>query len=135
MAETKPSILIVEDEPTLNEAYITLLKQAGYTAKSAHNGAEALSVLEQEEPDIIFLDLRMPVMDGIEFLKNYRPRENHPNVEIIVFSNYDMQKEVDEAYTLGAHRYILKAWASPKEFLRIIEDTLAAKNSSQPPSL
>lgn len=135
MSEKKPSILIVEDEPTLNEAYITLLQQAGYQARSAHNGAEALSLLEQEEPDIIFLDLRMPVMDGIEFLKHYQPREKHPSVEIIVFSNYDMQKEVDEAYQLGAHRYILKAWASPKEFLRIIEDTLTAKSSNQPPSL
>ncbi|MNR68716.1 transcriptional regulator NarL [compost metagenome] len=64
----------------------------------------------------------MPVMDGIDFLKQYRPKENHPDVHIVVFSNYDMQAEVDEAYNLGAERYVLKAWASPKELLKIVKD-------------
>jgi len=47
-------------------------------------------------------------------------------VRVIVFSNYDMQNEIDEAYGLGADRYILKAWASPKELLRVVKDTLEA---------
>lgn len=122
-----PSILIVEDDVTLNEAYVSLLKHAGYEAHTAFNGRDALDVLKNLEPDIIFLDLRMPIMDGIEFLKQYQPKKDHPDVHIIVFSNYDMQKEVDEAYALGADRYVLKAWASPKEFLRITEDTLESK--------
>lgn len=119
------SILIVEDDATLNEAYTTLLGQVGYTVKTAFNGEEALDVTKNDDPDLIFLDLRMPVMDGITFLKAYKPKANHPNVKIIVFSNYDMQKEVDEAYKLGADRYVLKAWASPKELLHIVKNTLA----------
>jgi DNA-binding NarL/FixJ family response regulator len=48
-------------------------------------------------------------------------------VKIIIFSNYDLQKEIDEAYDLGAQRYVLKAWASPKELIKIVKDTLSEK--------
>jgi CheY-like chemotaxis protein len=118
------TILIVEDERTLNEAYQVILRTAGYRIYTAYDGQEALSVTETVEPDVILLDLRMNNMDGLEFLKHYAPKIEHSKVKIIVFSNYDMQKEIDEAYRLGADRYVLKAWASPKELLRIVQDAL-----------
>ncbi len=124
MKKKQASILIVEDESALNEAYQLILKQAGYNIATAFNGNEALKIIKNFDPDIILLDLRMPHMDGVEFLRHYKLKENHPNVKVIIFSNYDMQKEIDEAYKLGAHRYILKTWASPKELLQIIDSTL-----------
>lgn len=118
------NILIVEDDPDLNGAYQMILNSAGYEVLSADNGKKALEIIEEKgDPDVILLDLRMPVMDGIEFLKNYEAPK-HEGTIIIVFSNYDAQKEVDEAYQLGAHRYVLKARAAPKELLRIVEDVL-----------
>jgi CheY-like chemotaxis protein len=122
MTKTPPKILIVEDDTALNEAYNTILGSAGYDIKTAFNGEEAIDVTATYEPDIIFLDLRMPVMDGIEFLKAYNKKDKHPKVKIIVFSNYDMQREVDEAYELGAERYVLKALASPNEVIKIVKD-------------
>lgn len=119
--KNRPKILIVEDDVALNDAYKTILTTAKYEVSTAFNGEEALEAVEQYSPDIIFLDLRMPVLDGIGFLKQYQSRQ-HPNVHIVVFSNYDMQAEVDEAYELGAERYVLKAWASPKELLKIVDD-------------
>ncbi len=127
MKKKPASILIVEDESALNEAYQLILKQAGYNIATAFNGNEALKIIKNFDPDIILLDLRMPHMDGVEFLRHYKLKENHPDVKVIIFSNYDMQKEIDEAYKLGAHRYILKTWASPKELLQIIETTLDNK--------
>lgn len=118
----KPTILVVEDDIVLNDAYKTILEAADHKVFTAFNGEEALELADQQKPDIIFLDLRMPVMDGIGFLKEYQPKEKHPDVHVVVFSNYDMQTEVDKAYALGAERYVLKAWASPKEFLKIIKD-------------
>lgn len=126
MTETQPSILVVEDDVSLNDAYKTILSAAGYETRTAFNGEEALKLVKEREPDIIFLDLRMPVLDGIGFLRAYKPKTDHPDVKIIVFSNYDMQQEVDEAYELGAERYVLKAWASPKELIKIVKDTIAA---------
>ncbi len=125
----KATILIVEDEQSLNEAYQMILRKAGYTVQVAFDGQEALEVAAMEEPALILLDLRMPQMDGIEFLRAYNVRENHPNVKIIVFSNYDMQKEIDEAYSLGADRYFMKALASPKELLQIVSNTLSPAHS------
>lgn len=120
--KNKPTILVVEDDVALNDAYMTILGMKYENVHAAFNGEEALHVADEQNPDIIFLDLRMPVMDGIGFLEKYQPKEKHPDVHIVVFSNYDMQAEVDKAYELGAERYVLKAWASPKELLKIVDD-------------
>lgn len=123
-------ILIVEDEISLSDAYHMLLKQAKYDVQVAHDGKDALAKAEALHPDLILLDLRMPVLDGVGFLKEYDLVHKHPDVKVIVFSNYDMQDEIDEAYRLGAERYILKAWASPREILNLVKDVLANKNKS-----
>jgi two-component system response regulator VicR len=128
MASVKkqPSILIVEDEQPLNEAYQIILRQAGYEVYSAYDGQEALDVVSQHDIGLILLDLRMPNMDGLHFLRKYDLKAKHPKVKVIIFSNFDMQDEIDEAYKHGADRYILKAWASPKELLRVVKDTVTA---------
>lgn len=120
--KNKPAILVVEDDPTLNEAYMTILKTTYEQVHAAFNGEEALLATAEHDPDIILLDLRMPVMDGVAFLKKYQPKKNHPNVHIVVFSNYDKQAEVDRAFKLGAERYVLKSKVSPKALLKIVKD-------------
>lgn len=119
------SILVVEDDPELAEVYQTLLSEADYEVRVAHNGKDALRMAAEHKPQLILLDLRMPVMDGVEFLKEYNVKDAHPDVKIIVFSNYDLQEEIDDAYRLGADRYVLKAWASPRELLQIVQDSVA----------
>jgi response regulator RpfG family c-di-GMP phosphodiesterase len=126
------TILIVEDEQTLNEAYQIILRTAGYNVLSAYNGKEALRITAEHEPTLILLDLRMPHMDGIHFLREFGIKKNHPKVKVIVFTNYDVQKDIDEMYQQGVDRYIIKAWASPKELLRVVKDALASpKTASQ----
>lgn len=122
-------VLIVEDEQLLNEAYARVLAAANISLLRAYNGKEALELLKTEHPDIILLDLRMPVMDGIEFLKKLQPKDNMPGAKIIVFSNYDDQHEIDEAFSLGAMHYMLKAWATPDELVKLIREV---DNASQP---
>lgn len=117
-------ILIAEDEKALNDAYVMILKHAGHTVKSALDGAEALKIVESYEPDVILLDLRMPEVGGIEFLKAYKLPQKHPKVKVIIFSNLDMQKEIDQAFALGASKYMLKSWASPKELVNMVEAEL-----------
>jgi CheY-like chemotaxis protein len=117
-------ILVVEDDVDLNDAYRMILSSAGHDVLVAYSGKEALEVIEKKgDPAVMLLDLRMPVMDGIEFLKRY-DAPAHKQTTVVVFSNYDAQSEVDEAYSLGAERYVLKARAAPKELLRIVENIL-----------
>lgn len=116
------TVMIIEDELLLNDAYAQVLGSAKIKLLRAYNGQEAIDLLQDNTPDIILLDLRMPVMDGIAFLKKIRPKESMPDVKIIVFSNYDDQKEIDEAFKLGAMHYMLKAWATPDELLKLIQE-------------
>lgn len=119
----KKTILIVEDEKSLSEAYKKILEKEKFKVVLACNGREALDCLDGIQPDAILLDLRMPVMNGLEFLKYYQaPKKNPP--AIIIFSNMDNQKEIDQAYSLGASRYILKAWASPKELVKVVRESV-----------
>lgn len=118
------SVLIVEDDNDLRDAYVMILESEGFDTYAAENGQVALDLLNQKgDPGIIFLDLRMPVMDGIEFLKEYNA-PSHTDTEVIVFSNYDAKNEIDKAYELGAQRYVLKARAAPKELIRIVKTVL-----------
>lgn len=130
-ADKNLKVMIVEDEMLLNDAYARVLSAADVSLQRAYNGKEALELLKKETPNIILLDLRMPVMDGIAFLKELKPKQNLPDAKIIVFSNYDDQHEIDEAFSLGAMHYMLKAWATPDELVKLIKEV---DNSSVPVS-
>lgn len=128
MTDKKMNILIVEDDEDLNKAYNMIISSEGHDVSSALDGKQALEAIAGGlKPDIIFLDLRMPVLDGIGFLKEYDAAAS--DATVVVFSNYDAQDEVDEAFSLGAHRYVLKARAAPKELLRIISDIAHEKTA------
>jgi CheY-like chemotaxis protein len=116
------SVLVVEDEPTLNAAYMHILESGKMRAQSSFNGEEALAKLEEMDPDVILLDLKMPKMSGLEFLATFAKMRSQRKAKVIIFSNYDKQAEIQEAFKLGADKYMLKAWASPKELLKIIEE-------------
>lgn len=120
----KAKILIVEDEKLLNEAYELVLKREGYEIHCVFNGEEALNIFDKVKPDLVLLDLRMPKVDGVEFLKKLKPTKNYPDAKILIFSNYDDQHEIDEAFKYGATRYILKAWSSPTELAKVVRETL-----------
>jgi CheY-like chemotaxis protein len=116
-------ILIVEDERPLSAAYQTILRQHGYETAIACDGHEALAAVAHTAYDLILLDLKMPRMNGLDFLRQLGDKA--ANLSIIVFSNLDNQHEIDEAFKLGAQRYILKSWASPEELIKIVAQALA----------
>ena len=121
--KAKIKVLVVEDEQALNNAYRMILERAGYEVQTAFDGTEALQYVVPFHPDIILLDLKMPRMDGIAFLEEYQPKIlGSKKPKIIVFSNYDLQEEIDQAFSLGADKYVLKAWAAPKDLLKIISE-------------
>ena len=118
------NVLVVEDEVTLNDAYVTILKSNKINVESCFNGKEALEELKKFSPDVILLDLRMPTMGGIEFLTLLSKQKPKNKSKIIIFSNYDKQDEINDAFKLGASKYMLKAWASPTEIIRVIKESV-----------
>lgn len=123
MANKVKKVLVVEDEQALNGAYKLILEKAGYEVQNAFDGNEALTILKDFTPDVILLDLKMPRMDGIAFLRTFKPKEmKDGRPKIVVFSNFDLQDEIDQAFALGADKYVLKAWAAPKDLLKIVSE-------------
>lgn len=123
-SKSKPAtILVVEDDPALSTAYKLILETVGHKVITADNGKLALSELKTLRPDVILLDMHMPVMNGIDFLKQYKLLRPD-GVKVVVFSNYDASDQIDSAYSLGADRYVLKARAAPKELLHLIDSVL-----------
>ena len=120
------NILIVEDDKDLNNAYTIILNKEGYTVESAFDGQEALDKLASFKPQLILLDLLMPIMGGLEFLKQFNLK-THPDVKVLIFTNMENSPEVTEAYSLGAHRCIIKSWTAPHNLARVITDALESK--------
>ncbi len=120
------NILIVEDDKDLNAAYRIILESAKHHVKTAFNGVEALETLKDYRPDLILLDLLMPIMGGIELLEHYE-LERHPKVKVLIFTNMENSPEVNKAYKLGATRCIIKSWTAPQNLNKVINETLKEK--------
>lgn len=100
-----PRVLVIDDDPDILATVEQILNSEGYEVISAQNGKEALSVLESHRPDVILLDLMMPVMDGWEFRRrlNGHPAANIP--VIVVSADRDVARK---AATINADGYIAK---------------------------
>lgn len=122
-----PKILVVEDQFALREGYVTILRREGYEVFEAADGMAAVIEAERVHPDVILLDLLMPYMDGLTFLRKYNVRTKHPDVSVVVFSNSSAPDKLQEAMELGAKRYLVKAIVSPKKLVKIVQEELAAK--------
>ncbi len=81
-------VLLVEDDATLAQMYRIKLERDGYTVAVAGDGEEALGLLTADLPDLIFLDVRLPRMDGLTFLERLRAEERTKNVPVVIVSNY-----------------------------------------------
>lgn len=123
-------ILIAEDEKPLNEAYQIILEKEGHKVVGVYNGVEALEAVKKQAPDIILLDILMPKMNGIESLRKLELKKNYPKTIVVILSNLDMDKEIKEAYELGAYKYILKAITSPQQ-LAVMVNHLVKKDLSK----
>lgn len=124
------NILVVEDDKDLNNAYRIILESEGHKVEVAFNGQEALKKIKTFEPQLILLDLLMPIMGGLEFLQHYDLVHEHADVKVLIFTNMENSPEVTEAYSLGAHRCIIKSWTAPQNLARVVADTLESKTVS-----
>ncbi len=117
------SVLIIEDEPSLQDAFKLVIESGGYTAYTAHNGLIGIEMMKNKKPDLVLLDIFMPVMDGKEFLRNI-DLEEYPGTKVIVYSNLSDQQTETEMYELGAHSFILKSSMTPRDLLDLVKKNI-----------
>ncbi len=101
-----PSILIVDDEPSILQSLSGLLSDEGFDVLTAHNGYEALKVVDSESPDLVLLDIWMPGIDGIETLKEIK--KDNPFVPVIIITGHGTIETAVKAIKLGAFDLIEK---------------------------
>jgi len=92
MTTSQPTILIVEDDRALNTALVDTLTREGYSILASVNGQEGLDLAYQYKPDLILLDLFMPIMDGHEFMQKLRADSWGKNARIVVLTNFSMSE-------------------------------------------
>jgi CheY-like chemotaxis protein len=118
---SKCRILLVEDNDMLTNAYMMILERGGNEVVLARNGKEALVKLKSFSPHVILLDMLMPEMDGLQFMKKLKSTKQEISFKIIILTNLGDEPMVKEALSLGASDYVLKAQMSPTGLLEKIE--------------
>jgi CheY-like chemotaxis protein len=118
------SVLLIEDYPSLQKVYTTVLESAGHTVYVAPDGKQGLVLANQHQIDLILLDLLMPHTGGVEFLEAYNLK-NHPTVKLIILSNVYTNQLLNQVLELGASNYLIKADVTPQILVKVVDDTLA----------
>ncbi len=117
--KTVKTVLIIEDEDILRDVYTMVLKKSGFNVVGAVNGVDGLNQMKRSQPDLVLLDVMMPVMDGLEFMRNLELAD-YPNAKVIVYSNMSDRAIEDEMSSLGAYRFVLKSSMTPKDLVALL---------------
>jgi len=117
-------VLFVEDDPTVAQMYRLKLELDGYHVIMAKDGEEGLRLATEVDPDIVFLDIRLPKVDGFAVLEGLRTRDRTRNVPVVILSNYGEQELVDRGLKLGALEYLIKSQTTPANLSRGVEGWL-----------
>ncbi len=116
-------ILIVEDDELLAKILYSSLKEGGYLVYIAYDGAEALSLAKEKQPDLILSDLNMPRMDGLTMLNKLRTSSWGKNIKVIILTNLNDETKVLEALNNAVFSYLVKSdWDLDKIVLKIKEE-------------
>ena len=113
MTNILPKVMIVEDDDVIREIYLLKFELEGFPVTAAENGLIALDQAVDFRPDIILLDMMMPVMGGLDFMRVWHKASNEKTT-VIIFSNISAPKQMHEVLRLGASDYWVKSDYTPE---------------------
>lgn len=120
---SKPKIVVIEDEPDINEVICYNLEREGYEVISAEDGEQGLESVRAALPDLVLLDLMLPGMDGLEVCKELKSDERTRPVPVIMVTAKGEEKEVVTGLDLGADDYVAKPFG-PRELVARVRAVL-----------
>lgn len=121
MKHASSSVLVIEDDPEMRSLLVLVLEEKGYTAYAAADGGEGLAVARATRPDLILLDMKMPVMDGREFARRYRTA-HEGRAPIVVMTGADDPR--GDAAEIGAAGWLDKP-VELEDLFRVLSDHAA----------
>lgn len=117
-------IAIIEDDPVIRQMYLMKFEAAGFTVGTAENGQEGVALVEKLSPDIVLLDISMPVMNGDEALAAIRAEAWGKDVPVMILTNLGEEEAPKTLRALGIHSYIVKAELTPRQVVERVKKAL-----------
>lgn len=118
-------VAIIEDEQAISQMYRIKFEAEGYEVETAENGELGLELVEKMKPDIILLDLMMPIMSGDEMLAKMRATPWGKNIKVIILTNRGEQEVPPQVKELNVSALILKADMTPRQVAEVVKTKLA----------
>jgi two-component system, response regulator len=118
-------IAIIEDDQAISQMYRIKFEAEGYTVETADNGQLGLGLLDKMRPNIVLLDLMMPVMTGEEMLAKLRATDWGKDIKVIILTNRGEQEIPPQVKKLGVTAIILKADMTPRQVAELVKSKLA----------
>jgi two-component system cell cycle response regulator DivK len=122
-------ILVVEDQPDNRRILRDMLGNAGYELIEAESGEEALKAVATQRPDLILMDIQLPIMDGYEATRRIRLNPELKSIPIIAVTSYALTGDEAKALAAGCNDYVTKPF-SPRALLAKVQEQLALVTSS-----
>jgi CheY-like chemotaxis protein len=110
---SRARLLLVDDDDALAEMYALQLTASGFHVTTARSGAEALDLVVRAVPDLIYLDLGLPGMTGLEVLERLRTAPSTAEVPVVILTNFSEPEMIQRGRELGAQDYLVKVDTSP----------------------
>jgi DNA-binding response OmpR family regulator len=120
----RASIVIIEDELSIQQLYKTKMEREGFDVYTANNGQEGLKAVKKYSPNLILLDIRMPVMSGDEMLRRLREEDWGASIRVIVLTNLSKDEAPSILRFLNVDRYIVKAHYTPAQIADVVREVL-----------
>jgi CheY-like chemotaxis protein len=121
----KRVVCIVDDDANIQEIYRVKFESEGFETIAALNGDEGLALIKSQHPDIVLLDLQMPVKDGIEVLESLKRDPELSRIPVVVLSNQDNQESFRRIGELDATRfYLVKSLTTPQKAVDVVREVL-----------
>lgn len=122
------TVCIVDDNDDIRDIYGTKFRREGFEVLVAKDGEEALVVIKKERPDVILLDIQMPVLDGLGVLKVLKSDVDLAKIPVVILSNVDDEDMFQKVSELGAaHYYLVKSLTDPQKVVDVTLDALAGR--------
>lgn len=123
-------ILLIEDDPFVGRMYRRVFSMNGYEAIWVWNGADGLAKAKSEQPDLILLDIMMPVMNGLEVLDRLKEMTATRDIPVVILTNLAVPEEIEIALSKGAEKYLIKSDYGPKQVVTLITQLLGEKKTA-----
>lgn len=118
-------IVLLEDEHAISKMYQIKLEHMGYLVSVAFNGQDGLKLIEDVNPDLILLDIKMPYMNGDEVLEITRSHSWGKNIRVIILTNLSKDEAPMKLRLLNVDRYIVKAHYTPSQVVEVVQEVLS----------